>query len=79
MIRWTLEDETDYNLTGDYEAREGMTWADFVNSIFNIPGFVLDGVGYVTAGHGSSLLAEGNNAVHGSDMIVSDATYWLSY
>lgn len=79
VIRWTLEDETDNNLTGDYEAREGMTWADLVNSIFNVPGFTLDGAGFVTIGHGSFLFAEGNSTVHGSDLIVSDTTYYLSY
>lgn len=79
VIRWTLEDETDNNLTGDYEARDGMTWADLVNSIFNVPGFTLDGEGFVTIGHGSFLVAEGHSTVHGSDLIVSDTTYYLSY
>ncbi len=79
VIRWFLEDETDYSLSGEYEAEEGMTWAEFVNSAYNAPGFVLTGNGFVTAGHDTTLNGEGSTAIQGSDVIEAEVTYYLSY
>ena len=79
MIRWFLEDETDYNLSGEYEAEEGMTWADFVNSQYNAPGLLLTGDSYVTAGDGTTLNGFGSTAVRSTDAIEAEGTYYLSY
>ena len=79
VIRWFLEDETDYSLSGEYEAEEGMTWAEFVNSAYNAPGFVLTGNGFVTAGHDTSLNGLGSTNIQGSDVIEAEVTYYLSY
>lgn len=79
VIRWFLEDETDHNLSGEYEAEEGMTWAEFVNSAYNAPGFVLTGNGFVTAGHDTSLNGLGSTNIQGTDVIQAEATYYLAY
>lgn len=79
VIRWFLEDETDYHLSGEYEAEEGMTWAEFVNSAYNAPGFVLTGGGYVTAGHDTSLNGLGSTNIQGTDVIQAEDTYYLAY
>lgn len=79
VIRWFLEDETDYNLSGEYEAEEGMTWAEFVNSAYNAPGFVLTGDGFVTAGHDTSLQGLGSTDIQGTDVIQAEDTYSLTY
>jgi hypothetical protein len=76
-IRWFLEDETDYNLSGEYWAEEGMTWAEFVNSAFNALGLLLTGDGYLTVGGDTALDGEGSAAVHGSDVIQAEGTYYL--
>lgn len=79
VIRWFLEDETDHNLSGEYEAEEGMTWAKFVNSAYNAPGFVLTGNGFVTAGYDTSLNGLGSTNIQGTDVIQAEATYSLAY
>ena len=79
VIRWFLEDETDHNLSGEYEAEEGMTWAEFVNSAYNAPGFVLTGNGFVTAGHDTSLRGLGSTDIQGTDVIRAEDTYYLTY
>lgn len=79
VIRWFLEDETDHNLSGEYEAEEGMTWAEFVNSAYNAPGFVLTGDGFVTAGHATSLNGLGSTNIQGTDVIQAEVTYYLTY
>lgn len=76
-IRWFLEDQTDYNLSGEYWAEAGMTWAEFVNSAFNALGLLLTGDGYLTVGGDTALDGEGSTAVHGSDVIQAEGTYYL--
>lgn len=74
VIAWTLVDDTGYGLDGTYEAEEGMTWAEFVDSQYNAPGLMLTGEGYVTAGHDTSLSDQ-----TGVDVIEANQTYYLSY
>lgn len=76
-IRWFLEDQTDYNLSGEYWAEAGMTWAEFVNSAYNALGLLLTGDGYLTVGGDTALDGEGSTAVHGSDVIQAEGTYYL--
>ena len=77
VIKWYLEDEVYNELGGEYEAESGMTWAVFIESKYNTPGFYIDGYGYVVGEGFIPLRGEGSTDVNGLDVIQADATYYL--
>ena len=54
-----------------------MTWAVFIESKYNTPGFYIDGYGYVVGEGFIPLRGEGSTDVNGLDVIQADATYYL--
>lgn len=66
--------------TQEYEAIEGMTWENWLNSSYNVDGWCFDSDGHIQFEEGFILgghliLYDGDKKVVGSDVIVKDKTY----
>ena len=63
--------------TGEYQAEEGMTWGEWVNSEYNVDGFVINASGYLENGDGGWIYdyADGGHAETADLVIMAGHTY----
>lgn len=62
-----------------YQAEEGMTWQEWINSPYNINGFIATAGNYVRPTSGGDEVFYGNKLVHLSDTIVANTAYFYKH
>ena len=70
-ISFTIESLLDDSST--YQAEDGMTWDDWVNSAYNTDGYYIDNYGYIITSAGTEEVSD----VVSSDTILANSYYGL--
>lgn len=61
--------------SGTYQADEGMTWAEWVDSSYNTDGFTVDSEGWVYTGDDFAVVGSENAYVDAANVIIAGETY----